>query len=159
MKTTISIYVIISLFLMSCAESSNKQNDISTKGEVLLRAFGIEKQELNTTLQKASFGLSLIKECQKFTEGYTLNIKSKNPGSDRYFILYYLPDMKIGSGAWATSHFNPSLSVNIQGISDRDQAKMTCNPLPKGVLVGKWFDNRPYVENTMIIYKKDGFIS
>ena len=28
--------------------------------------------------------------------------------------------------------------------------------LPSGELIGKWFDNRPYGENTMVIYKQDG---
>lgn len=35
----------------------------------------------------------------------------------RTFILYYLPKMEIGAGAWATTHFNPTLKVNILGLT------------------------------------------
>jgi hypothetical protein len=35
----------------------------------------------------------------------------------RTFILYYLPEMEIGMGAWATTHFNPELKVVILGLS------------------------------------------
>ena len=31
----------------------------------------------------------------------------------RIFITWYLPGMKIGAGAWATTHFEPKLTVNI----------------------------------------------
>lgn len=32
---------------------------------------------------------------------------------ERTFIEYYLPDMKVGAGAWATTHFNPELEVRV----------------------------------------------
>lgn len=31
----------------------------------------------------------------------------------RMFICWYLPGMKVDSGAWATTHFNPALEVEI----------------------------------------------
>ena len=34
---------------------------------------------------------------------------------ERTLILYFLPDMKTDSGAWATTHFNPNLEVRILG--------------------------------------------
>ena len=35
---------------------------------------------------------------------------------ERAFLSYYLPNMEIGSGAWATTHFNPNLEVIILGL-------------------------------------------
>ena len=29
----------------------------------------------------------------------------------RTFIAYYLPNMEVGKGAWATTHFNPTLEI------------------------------------------------
>ena len=31
----------------------------------------------------------------------------------KVFICYYLPGMLLNAGAWATSHFNPILEINI----------------------------------------------
>lgn len=149
--------IALTLLITSCSQSSSDQNGIPVNQEVSLPEIKIENQELNTTLKKASFDIRLSKRIsEKEIELIAQDIKKENPGFDRYFILYYLPDMKIGTGAWATSHYNPNLSVEILGISDEEEEKMANAALPSGELIGKWFDNRPYVENTMVIYKQDG---
>jgi hypothetical protein len=33
---------------------------------------------------------------------------------DRTFVSFYLPDMKVGAGAFATAHHNPDMQVQIQ---------------------------------------------
>lgn len=155
MRRIFNKMALLIFLLSSCTQNPNNQNGTSGQ-ETSLPPFKIENQELNTTLKKASFDIRLEERIsEKEIELVAQNIKTKNPGFDRYFILYYLPDMQIGSGAWATSHFNPNLLINIQGISDEEEEQMTNSTLPAGELIGKWFDNRPYVENTMIIYKKD----
>lgn len=154
MKRIFSKIIVLSFFISSCTHSSTEQINKPVIEKNPSPTFKIETQELNTTLKKASFNIRLDKRiCEEEIELIAKNIKTKHSGFDKYFILYYLPDMKIGSGAWATSHFNPYLSVKIQGISDEDEEKMTNTILPEGELIGKWFDNRPYAENTMIIYK------
>jgi hypothetical protein len=46
-----------------------------------------------------------------------LEVKSSNPNEfKRTFIAYYLPGMIVDSGAWATTHFNPDLQVQILGV-------------------------------------------
>lgn len=40
-------------------------------------------------------------------------LKQQNKEYDNLFILYYLPGMNIGSGAWATTHYNPNFNLNI----------------------------------------------
>ena len=45
-------------------------------------------------------------------------LKNSDHGTyERTFISYYLPGMKVGSGAWATSHFDPDLEICILGVS------------------------------------------
>lgn len=39
------------------------------------------------------------------------------PGYERTFMLYVLPGMTPAQGAWATSHFNPTLDVIIMGAT------------------------------------------
>jgi len=38
---------------------------------------------------------------------------SKENKHDRSFVLFYLPEMKVGYGAYATAHHNPKMKVNI----------------------------------------------
>jgi hypothetical protein len=35
---------------------------------------------------------------------------------ERVFICYYLPDMEVDAGAWATTHFDPKLEVKISAL-------------------------------------------
>ena len=39
----------------------------------------------------------------------------------RVFINYYLPGMEVGKGAWALSHFNPNLEVQILGFTGKNE--------------------------------------
>lgn len=83
-------------------------------------------------------------------------IKDENSIYERLFIFYLLPDMKIGSGAWATTHYNPDLKINIMGADKKAEKTMKTADLPEGEIIGKWHDKTPYVESTMIIFKIDG---
>lgn len=42
---------------------------------------------------------------------------------DRTFLGYYLPNMKINEGYWATTHFTPSLEVRILGHTPKQEAE------------------------------------
>ncbi len=142
--------IIILSFITFFGISSNGQSVVSYK---------IEMQDLSYKPVKASFDIRIAKqlsrdEIKKIAD----DIKSKNPGFERYFIFYWLPDMIIGSGAWATSHFTPNLSINIQGVSEAKEKEMKASSVPTGEIIGKWYDNRPLVESTIIIYKAKGAI-
>ena len=55
---------------------------------------------------------------------------------ERTFIVHYLPGMEVGSGGWATSHFNPNLEVEVLGVI---REKVNVSPdLPDGRVVGRW---------------------
>lgn len=69
---------------------------------------------------KKSLDIRLEKELSE-EELYSLanEIKSKIKGQyQNVFISYYLPSMEVGKGAWATSHFTPSLQVKILDFID-----------------------------------------
>ncbi len=55
----------------------------------------------------------------------------------RTFIVYYLPGMEVGAGAWATTHFNPKLDVNILGITSEQQDALASKADSSRVL-GTW---------------------
>jgi hypothetical protein len=76
---------------------------------------------------------------------------------ERTLIGYYLPGMEVGSGAWATSHFDPDLQIRIIGVSlDEEKsllAKSTNRPAGQQV-IGKWQDE--YLGGIVMIYRENG---
>lgn len=76
---------------------------------------------------------------------------------DRTLIEYLLPGMKVGAGAWATSHFDPDLELWILGLTAEEERSLLNEPedLSREV-IGTWLDESPYMGNRIIIYRKDG---
>ncbi len=64
---------------------------------------------------KASVDVRIKKELYKSEiEKIAYKIKeSLNKEYERIFICYYLPGMKVGELAWATSHFNPDIEITM----------------------------------------------
>ncbi len=85
-------------------------------------------------------------------------LKDGTPGSySRTFIVHYLPGMELGAGAWATTHFNPSLKVKIQGMTtEQEQALAKRVSSPGQQVIGVWLDETLYQRSTL--YKKGGKI-
>ncbi|WP_339719691.1 hypothetical protein [Marinomonas primoryensis] len=75
---------------------------------------------------------------------------------ERIFISYYLPNMKVGAGAWATTHFDPELEVKILGLTAEEEEKMVrAAKSTSRDVVGIWMDDRPYVGATITIYREN----
>ncbi len=109
-----------------------------TKGSSPSIEFAIINDEVMGS-NKRSVDVRLQERVSK-TELTSLARKIYRPGFERTFILYYLPDMTVGSGAWATSHYNPSLEVKILGATI-EQAKTLNAPAPEVVgrkVIGAW---------------------
>lgn len=87
-------------------------------------------------------------------------LKDGTPGSySRTFIVHYLPGMQPGAGAWATTHFNPSLQVRILGMTtEQEQALARQVNSPGQQVIGVWLDETPYMANRTTLYKKGGKI-
>lgn len=66
-------------------------------------------------------------------------IKRKGGKSyERVFITYYLPHQTPGSGAWATTHFDPDIDVRILGFGVDEVAAQKKTDAPKEDRVGRW---------------------
>ena len=63
-------------------------------------------------------------------------IHEEKPSFDRTFIEYLIQGMTYGAGAWATTHFNPSLKVEILGPT-LEQLKNVAEVGEEGI-VGRW---------------------
>lgn len=82
---------------------------------------------------------------------------------ERTFISYYLPDMKVGRGAWATSHFDPDLKVKILGATYEEKESISESSKQKSIeknkdIIGKWFYDIPYASHSITLYRKDNKI-
>ncbi len=75
-------------------------------------------------------------------EAIAMELKSSDGSSyDRTFIGYYIPGMKSGERAWATTHFNPRLEVRILGLSMEDESRLLKAPSdPSRAVIGVWID-------------------
>jgi hypothetical protein len=80
----------------------------------------------------------------------------KSTKFERTFIGYRLSDQTVDM-YWATTHFNPSLKVNIAGMTVEQQQQVGNMPIPEDWdLIGTWLDQTPYVGSEIFIYVKDG---
>lgn len=69
------------------------------------------------------------------------------------FILYYLPGMPEGNGAWATTHFDPELRVVVNGMSAAGQARMKLEAeTPRAGTIGQWLDQQSF--SRIVLYEE-----
>jgi hypothetical protein len=64
-------------------------------------------------------------------------LQSEKPSFVRTYIEYYLPDMVEGAGAWATTHFDRDLNVEILGLSV-DELEQVSNAPTDPNIIGRW---------------------
>ena len=74
-----------------------------------------------------------------------LKLKGEHAGPDEHaLIFYFLPEMVPGTGAWATTHFEPGLSVRILGLTSEQDSLIRSQSLalpPEFKLAGEWIDH------------------
>jgi hypothetical protein len=82
--------------------------------------------------------------------------ESKATRYDRTFIGYRLAEQSVDM-YWATTHYNPSLKVEIAGMTVGQQKQLGDMPISEDWdLIGKWLDLTPYVGGEIFIYIKNG---
>lgn len=107
---------------------------------------------------KCSIDIRLEKKVTKeFLHKLALKLRKAEPREyDRMFITYYLPGMTPGSGAWATSHFDPNLEVKILGTTIEEEKALMDEPKnSSGEIIGKWFGEFPYGGVKYTFLKRD----
>ena len=87
---------------------------------------------------KLSLHVELSRKVSEDTlRAIAMRLKSDEPAQyDRIFITYSLPGMTLGAGAWATTHFNPTLKVEILGLTEEEASSLAGDKTePKGTQV------------------------
>ena len=65
--------------------------------------------------------------------------------------------MKVNSGYWATTHYNPKLKVQILGLSADAATKLSAKPNTKvGIEIGRWLDESPFGAHRVVIFRDKG---
>jgi hypothetical protein len=98
-------------------------------------AYTLLKVEPNPALSKVNIEVLLpekLKEAE--LRQLALQLKAKYDGYTKTWIAYYLPGMKPGSGAWATTHFTPELEITILGATQAQEQHVKQAAVPGKVL-------------------------
>ena len=116
----------------------------------------IDKTNLGS--MKGSISIRLKKKVSKDSlHKLAFKLRENQPRKyNRLFITYYLPGMTSDSGAWATTHFNPSLKVTILGLTIEEEEALTDGPKTSlGEVIGEWLDETPFIGSKHTLMMKN----
>ena len=123
------VYILIFLFLGSCGTSSKIPTDV---------IWEITKEDSNEASNTSNININLNKKVDESTlKSIALELRETRTQYDKLWIFYYLPDISDNK-VWATTYFNPDLSVDILGSSapkDKNNRKLVD---VEGEIIGKW---------------------
>ena len=107
-----SIFFVFIIYMANKNYKSFDNKNNSLKNIKLNDDYSIIKIETIPGI-KASIDVRLKREFYKSEiEELAYILKNQlNQDYENIFICYYMPGMKVGNGAWATSHFNPDLDI------------------------------------------------
>jgi hypothetical protein len=152
MKQILAILLIATFLLFPAVSAFSKSfQDISY---TIIEKSSMESIKLNIDIRLEQ------KVSKDFLQKLALKLRQEEPIKyDRIFITYYLPGMTPGSGAWATSHFNPNLKVKILGATIEEEKALMSNPRDSsGEIIGEWLDESPYVGGEHTFLRRNGKI-
>ncbi len=121
-------------------EDSNPSKDIINDGQTAFAEEGVSVIDVNGNKVEPKTTYKILEESSLSNIKYTYEIGLSNnklskeelgqlaktlkrkldKDYERIFISYYLPGVKVGFGAWATTHFDPDLKVNILGRTEQE---------------------------------------
>lgn len=107
---------------------------------------------------KLSFHVDLDRKVSEETlRAIAMKLKGDQSSQyERIFITYSLPGMTPDAGAWATTHFNPALKVEILGMTVEEAASLAEDTSGSGNadVIGQWRDE--VVGYVVTIRRKEG---
>ncbi|WP_281613107.1 hypothetical protein [Flammeovirga sp. SubArs3] len=152
MKKSVFLFLFMSVIFIGCNTSAPQHDFIQEYGGTIIRN---EKTPL-----KAMYSIRIPSQLTKNQiNNIAVQLKNENLDKQNVFIEYLLPDMVLNNGAWATSHYNPTLEIKILGLTKEEEQKVK-NEIVKeevnGDVIGKWYNSMQYIEHTVLIYKEQG---
>jgi hypothetical protein len=158
------IFAIGLLIITSCGDIPKEKAEKSTDTKISSAdttlpsdlTFKILKENINDSISKCNLDIELNR---KVSEQELTNLANKLLGTrtkyDKVSIFYTLPNMKVGSGAWATTHFAPTLKVKRLGSTAKEQSNTNnAANIVDGKQIGKWCEQQA-TPATYLYYEKD----
>lgn len=127
--------------------STNNKVDVTILAD---EAFGTKKRSIDARVGKRITETEIKELAEALRE-------EKRIKYDAVFIMLYLPDMKVGAGAWATAIYRPNLQVRILGTT-KEQHKALTSKGKTGhgeKIVGTWLDDRPFIGRKIELITKE----
>lgn len=111
----------------------------------------------NDTLNKVNVDIQLNKKVNEGILGLIaekLKAELKLENYSKIWMFYYLPDMKVGAGAWATTHFTPKIEIKIIGATQvqTENSEKKADEVD-GNIIGKWKEDQS-TSAVYVIYEK-----
>jgi len=148
MKRLIAMLTLVAVLFLVATPASEKLKISSNEIQYKI----INEEKMGNI--KISLDIRLESEVNKETIIKIANELRKDGRKNyqRLFINYYLPGMEVGKGAWALSHFNPNLEVQILGLTKEEKKQLLKKTtLSESNLIGRWIDQTPYVGGIITI--------
>ena len=139
-------------FLMIFSSCSSIPSDVK---------YSVIKEVKNDSLSKVNLDIQLNKKIDEKVLGAIgekLKADLKLENCSKIWMFYYLPNMTVGSGAWATTHFTPELEVKILGATEK-QTETAVKKADEvdGKVLGKWKEDQS-TNSIYVLYEKDNQI-
>ncbi|GGI92412.1 hypothetical protein [Legionella impletisoli] len=136
-------------------ELEKRPKEISSKSTQTLK-YKVVKDVYNKALKKCNVTIVLS---QKITKTKLIKIgkqlKAERPHCYRLWTFYYTSNMKIGSVAWATTHFTPDLEVDIFGSTAEEDLSIQKLSATNNSILGQWKSEQTLMGAIITLYKSD----
>lgn len=138
------LLILTILVFMACEKKSNFPEDVKWK---------ITKEEPNLNLSKNNIEVHLNKKIDKeVLQEIAIKIREDRTEYERLWIFYYIPNMTEGM-AWATTHFTPSLEINIIGSTENQDLITSKTTDIEGEILNKWRSEKSLMGGTLVLFK------
>ena len=156
----------ILIFVAGCGDTTSPQPSDSSPPQEQPTATPIPEDLTYTIIDKnivpgikRSLDIRLNKKVSKdVLKSIAMELKNSDSNSyERTFIGYYLPEMKVNAGYWATTHFNPDLEVRILGPTVEQEKALNQQPVvPSREIIGSWLQDEEPFPGRITIFREDG---
>jgi hypothetical protein len=149
MKNYLKLTVIV-LLIYSCSDNKTIQD----YGAKIIDKEYIENGSADT--YKTRIYVELENELsKKDLKNISYKIKENNDKNKLIYISYTLPGMEKSLLGWANAEFTPDFKLKLNGL-DKEDKNILLNikaPNNSSKIIGKWYDDSPYVEKSIIFYE------
>ncbi|KQB37662.1 hypothetical protein [Flavobacterium aquidurense] len=138
------LFFLLLLISVSCEKNSNIPEDVKWE---------ITKEVPNPDLSKNNVEVRLNKKVDKeILQEIATKIREDRTEYNKLWIFYYIPNMTEGF-AWATTHFTPTLEINIMGSTEIQDLQTSNTEDIKGEILNKWRSEKSLMGASLVLYK------